>query len=277
MSASEFSAGTARERGTEPGGRVVVTGAASGIGKAVADTLHADGCDVVGLDRVESHGDYPVLATDLSDPDRIRETLASLTGTFTGLCNAAGVPATAPWDVVLAVNFLGLRELSLGLTEKFEPGSNVVNIASQAGYQIAQDTGLADRVLAESEWGAVHDRLATDERFRADPYGFTKHFVHRATRRWAAENIARGTRFTSVSPGPVNTPIAGDFREHMGAERYDAAVRGAGRLGEPADIADVVTFLLSDRARWVNGIDLAVDGGLSAVRASAPAPSTNED
>ena len=54
-------------------------------------------------------------------------------------------------------------------------------------------------------------------------------------------------------------------------------MRGAGRLGEPADIADVVTFLLSDRARWVNGIDLAVDGGLSAVRASTPAPTTNED
>lgn len=249
--------------------RILVTGAASGIGKAIADKLHASGVEVVGLDRNPSGSAYPVLATDLSDKDRIRETVAQLDGTFTGLCNAAGVPGTAPWDTVLRVNFLGLRELTRALVDLMPTGGSIVNIASQAGYQIPQDTGLAEQLLNNEDWEEAISLLENDEAFQADPYGFSKHFVHRATPAWAARWVAQGIRCTSVSPGPVNTPIAQDFRDHMGADRYDAAVQATGRLAEPEDISDVAHFLLSDAARWVNGIDISVDGGLSAVRTAA--------
>lgn len=260
---------SSRPAATDHRPRVLVTGAASGIGKAVAERLHASGVAVVGLDRMPGGSAFPILATDLSDSDRIAKTVEGLEGSFTGLCNAAGVPGTAPWETVLRVNFLGLRELTRAVADRMPHGGSIVSIASQAGYQIPQDTGLAEQVLRTEDWGEIESALGGDGHFRADPYGFTKHFVHRATALWAAERIGRGIRCTSVSPGPVNTPIAQDFRHHMGDDRYNAAVQAAGRLAEPDDIADVIFFLLSDAARWVNGIDISVDGGLSAVRSTA--------
>lgn len=260
---------SARSAAASPRPRVLVTGAASGIGKAVAERLHVSGVDVVGLDRMPGGSAFPILATDLSDRGQIAKTVAELEGPFTGLCNAAGVPGTAPWDTVLRVNFLGLRELTRAVAGLMPQGGSIVTIASQAGYQIPQDTGLAEQILRTDDWGEIESSLGVNDHFRADPYGFTKHFIHRATAPWAAEWIGRGIRCTSVSPGPVNTPIAQDFRHHMGEDRYDAAVQAAGRLAEPDDIADVIFFLLSDAARWVNGIDISVDGGLSAVRSTA--------
>lgn len=252
--------------------RVLVTGAASGIGAAIARKLHADGVDVVGLDRSAGGTDFPILSTDLSDRERIHSTVAALEGSFTGLCNAAGLPGTAPWEPVLRVNYLGLRELTDAVAASMPSGSSVVNIASQAGYQIPQGTGLATLSEAIRDWGDLEDRLNEDPQFMADPYGFTKHFVHHLTVSRAAEWISRGVRCNSVSPGPVRTPIAADFRKQMGEERYDGAVKKVGRMGEPEDVADVVCFLLSERSRWINGIDIAADGGLSAVRRGGTPP-----
>lgn len=247
--------------------RVLVTGAASGIGSAVAQKLHSAGVEVVGLDRVAGGSDFPILATDLSDRARIHDTVASLEGTFTGLCNAAGLPGTAAWDSVLRVNYLGLRELTDTLAPLMPRGSSIVSIASQAGYNVPQDTGLASRANGTADWAELEAFLGQDERFMADPYGFSKHFVHHLTTYRAAGLVSSGVRCTSVSPGPVQTPIAAEFRRQMGEDHFDAAVNRVGRMAEPDDVADVICFLLSDAARWVNGTNIATDGGLSAVRA----------
>jgi len=68
----------------------------------------------------------------------------------------------------------------------------------------------------------------------------------------------------SVSPGPVETPILGQFRQVFGDKRVDDDIAAAGRVGTPADIAPVVAFLCSDGARWINGTNIAADGGLEA-------------
>lgn len=247
--------------------RVLVTGAASGIGNAVARKLLADGVEVVGLDRRRVEAQFVILETDLSDPAEIRKTLDELSGDFGGLCNAAGVPGTAPWETILRVNYLGLRELTDALAGRMARGSSVVNIASQAGYQVPGDDKFPRNVHSIGDWDELVGMLGSDENFRSAPYDYSKHFVHELTVRRAADWIDRGIRCTSVSPGPVRTPIATDFRRDMGEERFDNAVNKVGRMGEPEDIADVICFLLSDAARWVNGIDIATDGGLSAVRA----------
>lgn len=249
-----------------PKQRIIVTGAASGIGAAVAAKLHASGIEVVGLDRTAGGTEFPILQTDLSVRDSVLETVEQLDGEFTGLCNAAGVPGTVPWDAVLRINYLGLRDLTDGLVGKMQPGASIVNIASQAGYQVPQDSGLLAKVLGITDWGKAEEMLAADEQFMANPYGFSKHFVHGLTVQCSAEWQGLGIRSNSVSPGPVRTPIAADFRKQMGQENFDAAVNKVGRMGEPEDIAGVICFLLSDTAQWINGVDIAVDGGLSAVR-----------
>jgi NAD(P)-dependent dehydrogenase (short-subunit alcohol dehydrogenase family) len=75
---------------------------------------------------------------------------------------------------------------------------------------------------------------------------------------------ARGIRVNAVSPGPVVTPILGEFRAVLGDERVDSDIARVGRPGTPADIAPVILFLCSDGARWINGANVPADGGLEA-------------
>ena len=74
----------------------------------------------------------------------------------------------------------------------------------------------------------------------------------------------RGIRVNAVSPGPVTTPILKEFRQVFGDPRVDEDIARVGRAGAPADIAPAALFLCSDGARWINGANLPVDGGLEA-------------
>src|SRR6516165_11961294 len=74
----------------------------------------------------------------------------------------------------------------------------------------------------------------------------------------------RGLRVNAVSPGPVATPILNEFRQIFGDPRVDDDIARVGRAGSAPDIAPAVLFLCSDGARWINGANLPVDGGLEA-------------
>ncbi len=114
--------------------RYLVTGAGSGIGQALAAQLVAEGHTVVGVDRDVTGvpaGCEPV-RLDLTDNAGI-DALASGLGTVDGLANVAGVPGTAPPEVVLRVNYLGARRLTDALTARMFAGSAVVHVSSLAG------------------------------------------------------------------------------------------------------------------------------------------------
>ena len=74
----------------------------------------------------------------------------------------------------------------------------------------------------------------------------------------------RGIRINAISPGPVTTPILGEFRAVFGDPRVDEDIDRVGRAGSAPDIAPPALFLCSDGARWINGVNLPVDGGLEA-------------
>jgi NAD(P)-dependent dehydrogenase (short-subunit alcohol dehydrogenase family) len=74
----------------------------------------------------------------------------------------------------------------------------------------------------------------------------------------------RGLRVNAISPGPVTTPILKEFRQVFGDPRVDDDIAQVGRAGGPGDIAPPALFLCSDGARWINGANLPVDGGLEA-------------
>jgi len=243
--------------------RFVVTGAASGIGAAVTAKLLAAGALVYSLDRNEPaaavHQHIPV---DLADVASIDKAVAELDGPFDALLNIAGVPGTAPADVVLAVNALAPRHLSESLMDRLTPGGCVVIVSSTAGFQWQERLPQIMELLATdsfadgAQWFADHPQAG-------NAYNFSKEVSTVYTMSMGLAFNEMGFRINAVLPGPVQTPILKDFEETMGKDTLDGLKELLGRHAEPDDIADAVLFLASDAARWVNGHALIVDGGVS--------------
>jgi 3-oxoacyl-[acyl-carrier protein] reductase len=244
---------------------ILVTGAGSGIGAAVAATFAADGWTVTGVDLREPQlreslaclaTPARMLVADLSDPaapDRMVREAWEAGGPVDALVNAAGIyPARAfleldaqVWDQVQAVNvrapMLATRafaELAIGAGR---PGS-VVNISS----------GSALRARP----GAAH-------------YSTSKAAVEMLTKAAAIELGGAGIRVNAVSPGFVTV----DSTANPVTEEYAAAVavNPLGRRGRPGDIAAAVAWLVSPAAEWVTGSIVRVDGGASAGTTTLPA------
>lgn len=254
------------------GKRYVVTGAASGIGHAVAEKLLKAGAEVVSLDRNDPAA--PVtkhIKVDLTDEASIDAALDEIGDGYDALINVAGVPGTLPADVVFKVNALAPRKIAEAFLDKLNPEGAVVIVSSTAGF------GWPQRLPQ------IRDFLATDtyaegaDWFEANPqegnaYNFSKEcstvYVH-------AMGLAfreTGFRMNAVCPGPVETPILQDFRTTMGEDTIDGLANLLGRHATPEDIADVAIFLVSEESRWINGEAINADGGVGGAVLSGSVP-----
>lgn len=247
------------------GKTIVITGVSSGIGSDTAKLLRLQGARVIGVDRND-----PMLTldgfvkADLSTPEAIDAAIAQLPQRIDALCNIAGVPGTAPVDLVGRVNYLGLRHLTLGLLDRMTGGS-VVNISSILGAEwparlephraLGQTASFADG----QAWLAQHPV----------PQETCYQYFKEALIVWTTTQsqpifMQHNVRMNCVAPGPVFTPILGDFVQMLGNERVE---KDAHRMKRPAfsdEVAPVIAFLCSDAARWVSGVNLPVDGGLAS-------------
>jgi len=120
------------------GKTIVVTGCASGIGLETARLCKAWGATVLGVDRTmtQQHVDE-LYKVDLSCPRQIHQLIQALPHGVHGLANIAGLPPTAPAELVLKVNLVGLKALTTGLVPKMADGASIVNLASLAGFDWA--------------------------------------------------------------------------------------------------------------------------------------------
>jgi NAD(P)-dependent dehydrogenase (short-subunit alcohol dehydrogenase family) len=254
------------------GQRFVVTGAASGIGHATAEVLLDLGADVFSLDRntpsarVTGH-----VEVDLSNADSIDAALQALPGQFNGLLNIAGIPGTAPADLVLSVNTLAVRHLTEAFFERLLPGASVTIVSSTAGYGWPQRIEVIRELLATDTF---EDGLAW---FRDNPqvgntYNFSKEVTTVYSMSMGLAFAQMGFRINAVLPGPVDTPILTDFEETMGEDTLDGVKTLLGRHATALEIAEAVVFLSSDAARWINGHSLVVDGGITGAVASGVVP-----
>lgn len=247
-------------------GRVaMVTGGASGIGRAICERFAASGAAVavVDIDEPGAHttaeaiagagGRAIALTTDLRAPDDIAAAAARTRDEFGAvdvLVNNAGVMdalrpplsvSLSQWEAAFAVNvtapFLLCRAVLPGMIANGR--GVIVNIASIAG-------------LSGGRAGTA--------------YTASKHALVGLTRSIAFTHVEDGIRCNAICPGGVSTGIADrdDPRDPFGAQRYRLAHATKPRHGEPDEIAAVAAFLASDQASFVNGAILPVDAGWTA-------------
>ena len=244
------------------GRRFLVTGAASGIGRATAVLLSGLGAkvacadiDAAGLEGTRGllQGDGHCFHTqNLKELDRIAGWLEELVGSFGplhGLVHAAGVPA--PWPL-RAVSPPAWRDVFLINTE-----AALVLIKAFHGRKVyAGERGSV--VFISSVMARVGSSAAS-------VYSMTKAGLEGMARSLAVELAARRIRGNCVAPGFVRTPMFHTMEQMQGSE-YGARVEALHPLGlgQPEDVANAVAFLLGDMARWITGTVLVVDGGYTA-------------
>lgn len=252
--------------GDYSGRRVVVTGCASGIGEQLASVLADRGAEVVGLDRQASAAPLASFhRLDLADSDSI-QTAAEAIGDapVDALFNVAGVSGTLGAANVIAINFVGTRELTEALEPRLRAGSAVVITASLAASRYASRRelvqGLLDTTSREQAlaWCAAHAaEIGTG-------YAISKDALVWYTLSRAVELAKRGIRINATAPGTTATPIIDAVIESRGRAFLDAIPMPLGRIAEAREQATVLAFLGSTDASYLSGQVIWVDGGYSA-------------
>jgi len=248
------------------GKTIVVTGVSSGIGAEVARVARFAGARVIGMDRNDPSLTLDgFVKADLGAVATIDAAVAQLPAHFDALCNVAGVPGTAPVKLVGEINYLGLRHLTEQVLPRIPRGGAIVNVASILGAEwplrLEQHKALAATQGFEAGAHWLRDRPVAQETC----YQYFKEalIVWSTTKsqKWFLEH---GVRMNCVAPGPVFTPILGDFVSMLGQERVQADAHRMLRPGFADEIAPVIAWLCGDEARWVSGANIAVDGGLAS-------------
>jgi NAD(P)-dependent dehydrogenase (short-subunit alcohol dehydrogenase family) len=230
----------------------VVTGAGRGIGRATATRLAKDGYVVVCVDiddtaeRVAEEIDGRAVRCDVRDTDGITE-LAGQLDRLDLLVNNAGLWQFTPFPAISVEQYRHLMDVNvLGMLQCTQILAPI--IAAGGGGSIVNVTS----VLAEQVWAL------------AGIYPMTKAAIVALTKMSANEYAKQGVRVNGVAPGLIVTDGASEL---YGATADERTRRGGfvpmGRLGEAADVADVIAFLGSAGARYVTGQTISVDGGLS--------------
>ncbi len=234
----------------------LVTGAASGIGRATALRLAADGAHVALADRnlegaeeaatqiQAAGGDGLAFQFDAANGASCRDLVdrvVKMLGRLDILANIAGVMQRGPfaemaaetWNVTLAVNITALFHLTQqALPHLTETRGCVVNMASVAAIRGVPTSSA---------------------------YSASKHAVVGLTKSLAGEFQDRHVRVNAIAPGPIDTPLIRPIKPPPGSPLASIA------WGEPEDIAAAVAYLASEEARFVNGTILSIDGGQTAV------------
>lgn len=227
--------------------------------ESAADNLRSEGGDVIAID------------CDVTDPSsvaalakRVREL-----GGFRALAHVAGLsPSASDFTTIVRVNLAGPALVAEALQPLASAGAAAILIASLAAHGFTPSKEI-ETVLAQPTHPELPTRLATvigvDQATPQRAYQLSKFGLVSYCRRAAGSWGEQGARIVSLSPGLIATPMGAFEFERSPSKRQMLARTPLQREGTMLEIADAVEFLASDRASFISGIDLLVDGGLAAV------------
>jgi NAD(P)-dependent dehydrogenase (short-subunit alcohol dehydrogenase family) len=253
------------------GRRCVVTGAASGMGRAAAEILVGVGAQVVGVDiqPIEADGLAGRHLLDLADPAQISAVAAAIAAPVDALFNCAGIPGTADARTVVAVNFAGMRRFTEALVPAMPAGAAVCCVGSTAAVnwpyhaEVLRDVVEIDDVARTLAW---FDEHLGDLGY---PYDVSKEAVNLYTATRAIGLNELGVRINCINPGSTRTPASREFTRAVtskvgGAEMIEHWPRLMSRMAQPSEQAWAMVFLNSPFASFVTGASLYVDAGLTS-------------
>lgn len=234
----------------------MVTGAASGIGRAVAEVFAAEGGRVEGLDLAPEAAAPLVRACDVADESSVDAAISAAAERLegidvivncAGICPSGRVASTdlATWERTFGVNVRGTFLTSRAAIPHLAAagGGSVVNIGSNYGLVGGRD---------------------------AAAYSASKGAVVALTRAMALDHAAEGIRVNCICPGTVDTPLIRTPMDALSDEEAAAVTESRvarhpiGRIGRPIDVALACVYLASDEAAWVTGAAFPIDGGYTA-------------
>jgi NAD(P)-dependent dehydrogenase (short-subunit alcohol dehydrogenase family) len=245
------------------GKRVIVTGAASGMGAATAQVLVDLGAEVHTIDikQPEVTGLASFSRCDLREPAQIDDTIAKIGKVVNGLFNCAGLPNTfADLDVML-VNFCGLRQLTEAVIPLMIEGSAIASIASTAGIGWMQNVELLFGLLATPDFAGARSWCEAHPKELRNAYGLSKEAINAYTAQRSFPLAQRGIRINCVNPGPTDTPMMPEFEKAVGKRYMDDFPVPLGRHAVAEEQAWPMVFLNSPRSAFVTGVQLDADGG----------------
>jgi NAD(P)-dependent dehydrogenase (short-subunit alcohol dehydrogenase family) len=236
-------------------GRFVIIGAAGGIGSALARRIAAQGGEVIllgrSLDRLAPLAgelDAEMHVVDASKVDDLDKLVATL-GPIHGIVNCAGslllkpahLTTLAEWDQVIEANLTtAFATVRAAAKAMLATGGSIVLLATAAAR-----TGFANHeAIAAAKSGVIGLMLSA-----------------------AASYAPRNIRVNCVAPGLVDTPLAARITASEAALKASAAMHALGRIGQTADVASGIAWLLDPENSWVTGQVIGIDGGLGTVRA----------
>lgn len=247
--------------------KIAITGGATGIGAETVSRLVERGDHVTAFDIAEPKGAQLWVKTDLSDPASIEAAIARADGPYDALINNAGLPPREKAEeMVLKVNYFGLKAFLDGMLNKLSEGASIVNVASRAGANWRENLSEVKALMA-LEPDSLAEFIQARNIDPARAYNLSKEAVIVMSMAETENMVSRRFRMNSVSPAAVSTGILKDFAAAFG-EKMEKNVARVGRPGEPGEIADVIVFLASKESGWIKGQDLVVDGGMSAMALS---------
>ena len=246
------------------GRRVIVTGAASGMGEAVARIVGELGGEVFAIDVKEpGFSVAKFIETDLRDPASIDAAVETIGAPVHKLFACAGLPNLfAALDVML-VNFVGTRHLIRRVLPLMPPRSAIASVSSVGGMGWARNMQSITELLATATFEDARDWCEKHPEEIGDGYSFSKQCIIVNTMAMAGELIEKGIRINCISPGPTTTPMYPQFVEAMGKDFWDAWPRPMGRDAAPEEQARPLVFLNSDAASFITGTNLFTDGGFT--------------